>query len=107
MDFSEKLKLVLRENGLTQREFSEKVGMEPAHANKFFTGRKPNYEFLLKVVKAFPKIDLNWLLLDQDEHNTNWAVTDGSIPITKKEAEIYIRNIEQNLSELKQLLTQN
>lgn len=107
MEFGEKMRELIDKKGITQKEFAQEINMNYAHANKFFTGRTPNMEFILKVVKRYPEIDLNWLLLPHEEHNTHLRVAEQSADYNVSKAMQYITGIEKELEELKKYLTQN
>lgn len=107
MEFGEKMREILDKKGLTQKEFAQEINMNYAHANKFFTGRTPNLEFILKVVNRFPEIDLNWLLLPQRNHDHLTLVQEPNSHYSAVKALNYINDVEEKLEELKQYLTQN
>tara|TARA_R110002050_G_scaffold251675_1_gene389944 strand:- start:560 stop:883 length:324 start_codon:yes stop_codon:yes gene_type:complete len=107
MEFGDKMRELLDKKGITQKEFAKEINMNYAHANKFFTGRTPNMEFILKVAKRYPEIDLNWLLLPHEEHNTQLRVAEQSADYSLSKAMKYIDGVEEKLEELKKYLTQN
>lgn len=107
MEFGEKMRELIDKKGITQKEFAQEINMNYAHANKFFTGRTPNMEFILKVVKRYPEIDLNWLLLPHEEHNMHMRVAEQSADYNASKAMQYITGIEKELEELKKILTQH
>lgn len=107
MEFAQKMKLLLEKEGISQKEFAHRVNMNYAHANKFFTGRNPNMEFLEKVMLVFPKVNLNWLLIpEQDEKVPDMLQEQGERYQNDTKAMAYIEEIEQNLSKLKSVLSQ-
>tara|TARA_R110002051_G_scaffold323660_1_gene418008 strand:+ start:73 stop:501 length:429 start_codon:yes stop_codon:yes gene_type:complete len=79
MDFGKKLKSLLKANDMSQIQFAELIDMNYEHSNKFFTGRKPNVDYLKKVLKVFPEVDLKWLILDNDEYSTLNAVYNSNL----------------------------
>ena len=104
MEFKEKLKSLLSQKHMTQRAFAAQVEMEYPYVNKFFTGRKPNLDFIDKVVGVFPEVDLNWLLRDDDGE---------PLPLVTEPAQnygpevlAYVRDIENALSKIKDKLAQ-
>ena len=107
MEFGEKLREILEKKGLTQKEFAQEINMNYAHTNKFFTGRTPNMEFILKVVNRYPEIDLNWLLLPQGSRKTSLAVSGPNNPYDTDVALNYVKEIEGKLAEFKEFLTQS
>ncbi|WP_051638137.1 helix-turn-helix domain-containing protein [Maribacter sp. Hel_I_7] len=106
MEFGEKMRELIDKKGLTQKEFAHEINMNYAHTNKFFTGRTPNMEFILKVVKRFPEIDLNWLLLPHEHRKINDRVAEQPADYNASKAMQYITGVEEKLEELKKYLTQ-
>lgn len=105
MLFKEKLRNLLAEKGMTQTTFSEKVGMNKTHANKFFLGRKPNMDFIQRIVKVFPDVDLNWLLIDGNtSKRVNNLVNEPQENYSSPEK--VITEIEQKIEELKEIMAQ-
>lgn len=90
------MKLLIASEGLTQKGFAEKVDMHYPHANKFFTGRAPNIEFINKVVKVFPDVDLNWLLLDRHDGEKVVKVTEN-LPGENGKVLEYLDSIEETI----------
>lgn len=107
MEFNEKLRNLLEDKHLTQKQFAEAANMNYAHANKFFLGRAPSMDFIQKVVKVFPEVDLNWLLLSQRQHNKGDQVSDQNSPYVNGKAMDCLDTIEQKVSELRKLLAQS
>ena len=107
MDFGEKMKMLLSQKGMSQKAFAEKIGMNYAHANKFFTGRKPNMEFLSKVIEVFPDANLKWLLFSQGEHQEDGSLQEENAPESITKAIAYLEEIEEKISNLKSILTQS
>lgn len=106
MEFSEKIKNLLKDKGLTQVEFAAAAGMNYAHANKFILGhRAPSMDFIQNIVKVFPDVDLNWLLLPQREHKGVYRLGEENGSYANQKALDYIQILEDNVNELKQLLT--
>ncbi|KAA2218289.1 helix-turn-helix transcriptional regulator [Maribacter flavus] len=107
MDFGARMKLLLADEGLSQKEFAEKVNMNYAHANKFFTGRTPNMEFISKVLEIFPDVNLKWLLFAQGERTDQHVLHEANGTYKRADAMKYVNQIEEKLNELKRFLAQN
>jgi len=106
MDFGQRLKVLLKNSDMTQKEFAERIEMNYAHVNKFFVGRKPNMPFLEKVLTIFPDVNLNWLLFDQEGHTKNHLLNEEGAPYSMSNALTYLDEIEDKLSKLRITLTQ-
>ncbi len=49
--------------GLSGAAFADKINVQRSSISHLLTGRnKPSLEFVLKVIKTFPEVDLYWLL---------------------------------------------
>lgn len=54
MDFSEKLRLLREEHGLTRKQLAEKTGLSDVSIKQYEYGkRRPNFEALLKIAQVF------------------------------------------------------
>lgn len=61
----QKLRDLLDSEGLKPSQFSEMLGVNPAAISHLLAGRnKPGYDFLQKILRRFPRISPDWLLLD-------------------------------------------
>ena len=75
-DFSKRLEKVIDFYGESASSFAEKIGVQRSGISHILSGRnKPSLEFVLKVLSAYPEVELYWLLNGK-----------GSFP--KKEKEI-------------------
>ncbi len=60
----ERLKLFLSMEGLTPSQFADKLGIQRSGVSHLLAGRnKPSFEFINKMLLAFPKINPDWLIL--------------------------------------------
>ncbi len=61
--FAELLKIVMDYYELSAALYDKKIEVQRSSISHILSGRnKPSLEFVLKVLKVFPKIDLFWLL---------------------------------------------
>ena len=62
-DFIGRLDKLLRYYNLPASSFADKVGVQRSSISHLLSGRnKPSLEFVLKVIKTFPEVNLYWLL---------------------------------------------
>ncbi|QLG47077.1 helix-turn-helix transcriptional regulator [Costertonia aggregata] len=62
-DFIKRLEKILHYYDLTASTFADKAGVQRSSISHLLTGRnKPSLEFVMKVVKSFPEVNLYWLL---------------------------------------------
>lgn len=59
----ERLKLFLAMEGLSPSQFADKLGVQRSGVSHLLSGRnKPSFEFINKMLVAFPKINPDWLI---------------------------------------------
>ncbi|MDO6516876.1 helix-turn-helix domain-containing protein [Zobellia uliginosa] len=62
-DFIQRLEHLLSYYGLSASGFADKINVQRSSISHLLSGRnKPSLDFVLKVVKAFPEVNLYWLL---------------------------------------------
>jgi len=62
-EFVRRLEKILKYYGLSASAFADKISVQRSTISHLLTGRnKPSLEFVLKVVKSFPEVNLYWLL---------------------------------------------
>ena len=104
MKFEDKIRLLMKENSITQKSLAELTNEHTTAISNYLSGnRKPKSDFIMKLPEVFKDADLNWLFRDE---NRNELKEDGEFYTTPRTPEIIIENIEENLGELKKLLSQ-
>lgn len=72
----EKIVYLMKSNDLTTTRFAELLEIQPSTISHLVSGRnKPGYDLLQKILRAFPSINPDWLLLDSDEPYRKDAAT--------------------------------
>lgn len=62
----EKLLDLMKNEGLKSSQLAEMLGINPAGISHILAGRnKPGFDLLQKILRRFPRISPDWLLLDQ------------------------------------------
>ncbi|MEK6154164.1 helix-turn-helix transcriptional regulator [Flavobacteriaceae bacterium 3-367] len=62
-DFIERLEKIMGYYGLSASAFADKIRVQRSSISHLLTGRnKPSLEFVMKVIKTFPEVNLYWLL---------------------------------------------
>lgn len=65
--YHEKLHLFFKEKGLKQYEIGELLGYSPTMISRYLKGTdKINADFIIKLVKEFPDVDLQYIFSDDD-----------------------------------------
>jgi transcriptional regulator with XRE-family HTH domain len=63
MDISERLKAVIKQSSLGREEFAEKTGVSRRHLFNYLGGKSsPTSDFFQAVKKAFPWVNIEWLI---------------------------------------------
>jgi len=76
MGIEKRVQLIMASNRLTAASFADRIGVQRSNVSHVLNGRnKPGYEFIVKVIKAFPNVSSHWLLTGEDAAVTG-ATTD-------------------------------
>ena len=64
----EKLRILMQNENLTATRLAEKLQIQPAAVSHILNGRnKPSYDLICKIAQAFPRVNLRWLLGDDEQ----------------------------------------
>ena len=64
----EKLQKLMSTEQLTSSRFAELLGIQPSGVSHLLGGRnKPSFDLVQKILRRFPRVNPDWLLLDKDE----------------------------------------
>lgn len=67
----------MRQTGLSNAEFAEKIGISTSSLSHIFSGRNnPSLDVVKRIHKSFPEISLNWIMYGEG----NMYAADGDIP---------------------------
>lgn len=90
--FVGRLEEILQFYSLTASSFADRIGVQRSSISHLLSGRnKPSLEFVMKVVKTFPEVNLYWLLNGkgsfphQPESIKPSSPTSGPVDTTPKE----------------------
>lgn len=62
-DFVKRLEKILEYYGISATAFAEKMDFNRSTISHLLSGRnKPSLEFVMKLLKEFPEVEMNWLL---------------------------------------------
>ena len=81
-EFVRRLERILKYYSLSAAAFADKIQVQRSSISHLLTGRnKPSLEFVLKVVKTFPEVNLYWLLNGKGSfpHKSTSTPTQASI----------------------------
>ncbi len=58
---------IMQKTGLSNAEFAEKIGISTSSLSHILTERnKPSLDVVMRIHKAYPNININWLLYGED-----------------------------------------
>lgn len=64
----DKLELLLREKQLNATSLARLLEIQPSGISHILSGRnKPSFDLVVKILRAFPDVNPDWLLLDSTE----------------------------------------
>lgn len=64
----EKLLSLIKNEGITPSKLAELLGVQPSGISHIMSGRnKPSFDFVQKILRRFPNINPDWLLLDSQQ----------------------------------------
>jgi transcriptional regulator with XRE-family HTH domain len=102
--YNEKLQLFFKEKGIKQYEIAKKLGYTPQMISRYLKGQdKINADFISKMVKEFPDVDLQYLFTD--EQTTN-RVQEPSAYYGLKKLDNELKIIEEKVAEIRKDLAQ-
>jgi len=102
MEFQKKLKKYFKDKGISNKSLEPILGYSDVMISRYLNTNKPNYDFIMAVVKSFPDVDLNYLFKD----NLNDILNEENQLYEKNEEQL-IDEIEINLNKLRLKMTQN
>ena len=89
IDFVNRIKLLLEHYELGISSFADKIGIQRSSMSHILSGRnRPSLDFVMKVIKTFPEVNLYWLLNGKGsfpDERTEMA-TPSSLPLPEKTA---------------------
>ena len=83
-DFIKRLEIILDYYSLNASSFADKIGVQRSSLSHLLSGRnKPSLDFILKILEAFPDLDLYWILNGKGDFPKNA----GEIEKTERDTE--------------------
>ena len=75
----EKLKILMENKGLNTTTLARKLDIQPSGITHLLSGRnKPSFNLVVKILRAFPDINPDWLLLDSEQMSRNSTESEQS-----------------------------
>lgn len=93
MNLIERIKHVLDSSELSSSAFADQLGVQRSSISHILSGRnKPSLDFVLKLLKAFPEVAADWLLLGEEKKEPSTPLTPSLFP---EQAEINPRKLQE------------
>ena len=75
-----RINLILQAKNITAKQFAEEIGIQPSGMSHILSGRNnPSLEFVNKVIRRYPEIDANWLLLGKGQMYASGAIESPAV----------------------------
>ena len=83
--FSKRLAQILAHYGLSAASFAEAIKVNRSSISHLLSGRnKPSLDFVLKVIQAYPEVELYWLLNGKGNFPKSDTITQAEVVGTTK-----------------------
>jgi len=103
VEFTKRLEILLEEYDLSAASFAQKIAVGRASISHILSGRnKPSLDFVMKIITAFPEVDLYWLLNGKGSFPTAITHASSKNPITAPEKQMVIQQDVSSTVEPKQ-----
>lgn len=118
VEFTKRLEQILDYYGLSASAFADKIEFNRSSISHLLSGRnKPSLDFVLKVLKTFPEVELHWLLNGKgtfpkndsevgqkpERHSPTHNTNTEELPYQKEEKNTP-ENIPQNSAEIERIV---
>lgn len=102
MEFGVRLKKILKQKKISQVAFSERINIHTGLLSRYLNGEKPSVEFIYKVLKELPDLDLYYLFGDVIKENDK---SDIAIDLNE-DTTVLIEQMEKKLQKLRDLVAE-
>lgn len=90
-EFTKRLKIIINYYDISAAVLAEKMDVQRSSISHILSGRnKPSLDFVMKILKAFPEVELYWLLngegkFPKDKDNASVHLTSSPIVASKNQ----------------------
>ncbi|WP_343633502.1 helix-turn-helix transcriptional regulator [Fluviicola sp.] len=68
MEIKDRLRMIMESHKLNAGSFADKIGVQRSNVSHVLSGRnKPSFDFIEKLLKAFPRVSAEWLFTGKQE----------------------------------------
>jgi transcriptional regulator with XRE-family HTH domain len=86
-NMKDRLQQLMDRLGMTATRFADEIGVQKSGISHIMSGRnQPSYDFIMKTIKKFPKINVEWFMLGKGEmfiENTTGSSLQKEIPFVQ------------------------
>lgn len=102
--FAERLQKIMDEYDLNATSFADAIDVGRSSISHIISGRnKPSLEFVMKIIEAFPEVELYWLLNGKGSFPKKTAAQAGPAPVKQN----YELNFESSAAETPKVTNTN
>ncbi|MBR5735827.1 MAG: helix-turn-helix transcriptional regulator [Bacteroidales bacterium] len=102
----QRLQLFLQMEQLSQSQFADKMGIQRSGVTHLLSGRnKPSYEFIAKMLQAFPSLNAEWLILGKGKPYKDSSAAAFEAPVTDPEPPVQEADLFTEMSQPEVLVT--
>ncbi len=95
-DFSKRLQKIIEYYGISASAFAERIGVQRSSISHLLSGRnKPSLDFILKVTRTFPEVNLYWILNGKGQFPDSISLPEKSTPPSTKNETASKKEIEK------------
>lgn len=101
----DKIKEILIKENISSSQLADKIGVQRSSISHVLSGRnKPGFDFIQKILVAFPEISGDWLITGSGEMYKQKSISQGHIesPVVEKTFEFSAKNEEEKIQDAEQ-----
>lgn len=84
-EFVKRLEIIMDYYGLNASLFADKINVQRSSISHLLSGRnKPSLDFILKIMDAFPEVDLYWILIGKGSFPSAKIKNENTEKVTEK-----------------------
>lgn len=85
---------IIKEKNLSSAKFADEIGVQRSSISHVLSGRnKPSLEFIQKILKTYPDIDINWLLTGKGNIFSSSINNENKIDFPEESATVHPEDI--------------
>lgn len=103
-----RINTLLKQMNLTAKQFAEEIGIQPSGMSHILSGRNnPSLDFVMKVVKRWPEININWLMFGNGDMYAELPLNVPKEPLRIEESSLNQSNMSHSVTDEPDLFSQS